>query len=462
MSFRKGEGDEIRQREIVADPLAIDELHQRYGPVVRIEPNVVSFVDPAATRFVYSATSKLPKSQWYKALLTNENDHAMTTLDPILHAPKKRAYAPHYTPNNLSLYQPEMREYTQLLLEKMDSYKGEKAFDCLVMFRRLLVDVIFISSYGQRINSLKQWDIETFKEDPTNEIVTSINLFPIRGVARSLIPKHLWNVLCKIPVKGWKRVVDSDIRVAEYVIAARDKIVQSDKKLDLSNGDFDMDGETDERLSLIHRLLRQQVRAKVEDRLSDRDIISEAMAHTIAGVDTSSTTLSYMMYTLACRPDVLAKLREEIDPLMPDDGQGGKRTPPDFQVLNCLPYLTGFVKESLRLYGSAPSLLERVVPESLQGQFSIKGVPIPAGMSQAVLPNSMLWLMWRSARESGSIVGTQSWSVHRNPEVFPEPYAFKPERWLDETEEMRATMMPFGTGGRICGGMNLAQYMLRI
>ncbi|KAG9046348.1 hypothetical protein FS837_004572, partial [Tulasnella sp. UAMH 9824] len=395
---------------------------------------------PAATRFVYSATSKLPKSQFYKALLTNENDHAMTTLDPILHAPKKRAYAPHYTPNNLSLYQPEMREYTQLLLEKMDSYKGEKAFDCLVMFRRLLVDVIFISSYGQRINSLKQWDIETFKEDSASEIVTSINLFPIRGVARSLVPKHLWDVLCKIPVNGWKRVVDSDIRVAEYVIAARDKIVQSDKKLDLSNGDFDMDGETDERLSLIHRLLRQQVRAKVEDRLSDRDIISEAMGHTIAGVDTSSTTLSYMMYTLACRPDILSKLREEIDPLMPEDGQGGKRTVPDFQVLNRLPYLTGFVKESLRLYGSAPSFLERVVPESLQGQFSIKGVPIPAG----------------------SIVGTQAWSVHRNPEVFPEPYAFKPERWLDETEEMRATMMPFGTGGRICGGMNLAQYMLRI
>ncbi|KAG9024506.1 hypothetical protein FS837_005341, partial [Tulasnella sp. UAMH 9824] len=180
--------------------------------------------------------------------------------------------------------------------------------------------------------------------------------------------------------------------------------------------------------------------AKVEDRLSDRDIISEAMAHTIAGVDTSSTTLSYMMYTLACRPDILAKLREEIDPLMPEDGQGGKRTAPDFQVLNRLPYLTGFVKESLRLYGSAPSFLERVVPGSLQGQFSIKGVTIPAG----------------------SIVGTQSWSVHRNPEVFPEPYAFKPERWLDETEEMRATMMPFGLGGRICGGMNLAQYMLRI
>ncbi|KIO32887.1 hypothetical protein M407DRAFT_18345 [Tulasnella calospora MUT 4182] len=420
--------------------LVIDELHQKYGPVVRVEPNVVAFLDAATTRFVYSSTSKLPKSQFYKALLTNENDHAMTTLDPLLHAPKKRAYGPHYTPNNLSLYQPEMREYTQLLLEKMDSYKGQKSFDCLVLFRRLLVDVIFVSSYGQRINSLKQWDTETFKEDPASEIVASINLFPIRGVFRASVPKYLWDVLCKIPIKAWKRVVDSDRRVAEYVIAARDKLVQTDKRLDLTTGDLETDGETDERLSLIHRLLRQQVKAKAEDRLSDRDIISEAMGHTIAGVDTSSTTLSYMMYTLANRPDILAKLREEIDPLMPDDGQSGKRTAPDFLVLNRLPYLTGFVKESLRLYGSGPSLLERVVPQTLQGEFSIKGIPIPAG----------------------SVVGTQAWSVHRDPAVFPDPYAFQPERWLEETEEMRSAMMPFGTGGRICGGMNLAQYMLRI
>jgi len=94
----------------------------------------------------------------------------------------------------------------------------------------------------------------------------------------------------------------------------------------------------------------------------------------------------------------------------------------------------------LRLYASAPSLLERVVPESLQGDFIIKGY--------AIAP--------------GTIIGTQAWSVHRDAKVFPDPYAFKPERWLNETEEMRASWIPFGTGGRICGGMNLAQFMLRI
>ena len=73
-----------------------------------------------------------------------------------------------------------MHEYARMLLTKLDEYAGDRAFDGLVLFRRLMVDVIFISSYGQNLGSLKRWDMETFKEDETSEIVASINLFPIR------------------------------------------------------------------------------------------------------------------------------------------------------------------------------------------------------------------------------------------------------------------------------------------
>ena len=52
-----------------------------------------------------------------------------------------------------------------------------------------------------------------------------------------------------------------------------------------------------------------------------------------------------MLYTLGLRPEILAKLRAEIDPLMVNDGHGGERKVPDYQVLNKLPYLTAFIKE---------------------------------------------------------------------------------------------------------------------
>jgi cytochrome P450 len=109
------------------------------------------------------------------------------------------------------------------------------------------------------------------------------------------------------------------------------------------------------------------------------------------------------------------------------------------------------LSEGLRLYGAAPSLLERVVPDSsaktaLPEAFDLMGYALPPG----------------------TLVGTQAWSAHRNSTVFPSPESFLPERWLEtgdnqgQLEAMNRHMMPFGTGSRVCGGQNLAQIVLRI
>ncbi|KAG8896162.1 hypothetical protein FRB99_009051 [Tulasnella sp. 403] len=277
---------------------------------------------------------------------------------------------------------------------------------------------------------------------------------PIRGVFRASVAAFLWHVLAKIPIEAWKPIVDCDSKVGACVIRARDAIFQRDRHLSerLTSGELDMGGETDEWLPLIHRLMRQQVKVKAEDHLSDRDIISEAMGQTITGVDTSATALSYMMYTLALRPDMLVKLRAESDPLMPTmDKVASVPLQISKSLTSCLtlsassknlrPPKRVFLHQcianrgrvALRLCGSGPSFLERVVPKSLNGLFNVKGYTISAG----------------------TVVNTQAWSVHRHDEVFPNPYAFKPEPWLDETEEMRS-------GGRFCRGMNLAHCMLRI
>ena len=54
--------------------------------------------------------------------------------------------------------------------------------------------------------------------------------------------------------------------------------------------------------------------------------------------------------------------------------------------------------------------------------------------------------------------------MHRLSYVFPDPYIFKPERWLskNETNDMKSHFMPFGYGGRICGGQAMAIMMLKI
>ncbi|KAG8995785.1 hypothetical protein FRB93_001067 [Tulasnella sp. JGI-2019a] len=417
----------------------VHDLLQRYGGIVRIEPNQVAFLDQSAVRLAYGGSTKFQKSTFYKALKCNDIDNAMTILEPALHAVRRRAYAPHYTPTNLSLYQPEIHEFVNVLLDKMCQRNGKAPFDCLVMFRRFSIDNIFAASYGQRFDALKQWDIVNDTEDPAAKLSQAINLFPIRGVTKASVPKFVWGLISRIPISAWQSLVNSDREISEYVIKARDNIIANDPHFK-ATGEIERNHLGDERLSLMHRLLRQSLHAKPEDKLSDADIISEATSHTLAGVDTTSTVLSYMCYTLATHPDVLAKLRAEIDPLMPHDSEGGNRRVPDISVLNKLPYLNAFVKESLRVFTAGPSLLERIVPSKLDGPFFINGYEIPAG----------------------TIVATQSYSAHRVAEVFPEPDTFKLERWFEETDEMRSHMMPFGTGQRLCGGLNLAHLTLRI
>jgi len=103
----------------------------------------------------------------------------------------------------------------------------------------------------------------------------------------------------------------------------------------------------------------------------------------------------------------------------------------------------------LRVYGAAPSLLERVIPTStntVNDNFDLLGYGLPPG----------------------TVVGTQSWSSHRDSAVFPSPDTFLPDRWLETHTDpsqlslMHQHLMPFGAGGRLCGGQNLAHLVIRV
>lgn len=412
----------------------VQQLFEQYGPVVRIGPNKVVFRDLATTRSVYNH-HKFDKSTYYKSLLTNDGDHAMTTLEHAPHAMRRKAYAPHYTPTNLALYQPEIHEAVLEMVEKLNGVTESQPVECLRLFRHLAVDIVVNSSYGYRPGSIKKW-----ASNVEDKLSTAISDFPKRGILRSIFPTWAWNTICRIPNRRWRQLCDSDKIMAEFVSSQ----VQS-TRADIASGKAQVDCE---KRPLLQRLLTH--RYPSNEPMSDAHIISEAMGHMIAGADTTSVSLSYFFWELTRRADIMAKLRQELDVAMLDGN-----SIPDITTLNKLPYLNAFVKEGLRLYGAAPSLLERVVPESttsgpLNEGFNLMGFVLPPG----------------------TIVATQAWSLHRDSSVFYSPETFLPERWMEirgqgidntaHLTKMTQYMMPFGTGSRVCGGQNLAQVMLRV
>ncbi|OCH89992.1 cytochrome P450 [Obba rivulosa] len=412
----------------------VQTLFERYGPVVRVGPNKVIFCDATTMRSVYSV-HKFDKSSYYKSLLTNNNDHSMTTLPHADHAARRKVWAPHYIPSNLALFQTEINDFTINLAETLDRIAGKTSVDCLDLFRHLMVDIISSTVFGVRQGSLDNWALNI--HDPLSSAVYD---FPKRGILRSAVPTWAWNLVCRIPNQRWRQICDSDRIMAEFVGS---RLYEMRAKIQATV----VTGETDEKMCLLQRMIQHRVFATHEG-MSDQDIISESMGHLVAGVDTSSTTLSYLFWELSRRSDIMKRLQMELDDAMPD-----RRVLPDTYILSTLQYLNAFIKEGLRLYGAAPSLLERVVPSTsaskIDDAFDMMGYALPPG----------------------TIVSTQAWSMHRDADVFPSPETFLPERWLpvdgspaDEDRLLRMSqhMMPFGFGSRVCGGQNLAQMVMRV
>ena len=149
--------------------------------------------------------------------------------------------------------------------------------------------------------------------------------------------------------------------------------------------------------------------------MSDAEIRDELLTLLVAGHETTATALSWAMERLVRHPDKLERLRAEA--LAGEDA-----------------YLTATIQETLRL---RPVIV--IVIRKLTEPIELGGYELPAGAS--VTPCIHL--------------------VHRNPEIYPEPDAFVPERFLDNPPGTY-TWIPFGGGIRRCLGAAFAQFEMQV
>lgn len=133
------------------------------------------------------------------------------------------------------------------------------------------------------------------------------------------------------------------------------------------------------------------------------------------------------MYYLLKTPTALSQLRQEIDA----HAILGDNEVVTYASVKNLPYLRACLDESLRLLPPISGGLHRVTPPeglTIDGQFI-------AGKT---------------------IVAVPIYTAHRNPDVFPEPEEYRPERWLgEESKAMQASFIPFSAGARGCIGRNI-------
>jgi len=158
--------------------------------------------------------------------------------------------------------------------------------------------------------------------------------------------------------------------------------------------------------------------------MSDRQLRDEILTFFTAGHETTANALSWTWYLLACNPAAEARLHAELDRVL-----GGPM--PAFADLAELNWTRMVIEEAMRLYPPAHTISRTAVGEDWIG-----GVRVPPGALITISP----------------------YVTHRNPNLWPEPERFDPERFapVASAGRHRFAYLPFGGGPRICIGNNFA------
>ncbi|CVK86923.1 related to benzoate 4-monooxygenase cytochrome P450 [Fusarium proliferatum] len=386
----------------------IHELHQRYGPVVRVSPGEVAVSDLEAFSKIHKIGSGFLKSAWYDAVTPDREPGIFVMRDPHQHAARRRLFARAFSVSSLlANWESEIRQKTELAVNNIKRDAQSTGADVFKWWTLMATDVIAHLSFGESFRML-----ELGKQTSYIDAIQSALL--MSGIRAEL--SWIYPLLRRLPFQGLKKLLNADNVVLEHgSIAVRN--MQSA-------------GDGFSKANLFSQMLAESD-SQEKTSLSTSSVQQEASNLIVAGSDTTAVTLTYLIWAVLKQPQLQAELEREISELSDEL---------TFDELKSAPLLNSVIEETLRLYGAAPGALPRVVPGK---GLDVCGHYIPPG----------------------TVVSTQAFTLHRNENIFEDAQRFNGYRFVDKsilTAAQKAAFSPFGAGSRICIGLHLAWMELRL
>uniref|UniRef100_A0A182J4W3 Uncharacterized protein n=1 Tax=Anopheles atroparvus TaxID=41427 RepID=A0A182J4W3_ANOAO len=306
------------------------------------------------------------------------------------------------------------------LEQYMEENHGQPEVEMKDVLGRFTTDVIGTCAFGIECNSLKEPQSEFRKY--------GLKAFELKPV--TLTKFFFASTYPNVARKLGTRITLPDVE--DFFLNIVRETVDFREKNNVQRNDF------------MNLLLQIKNKGKLDDAIASvgkgevgmtlNELAAQVFIFFLAGFETSSTTQSFCLYELAKNPDIQERLREEINSAI--EANGGEVT---YDLVMGIQYLDNVINETLRKYPPVDTLTRKPAQDYV----------IPG--TQHVLPEGM-------------IVQIPIYAIQRDPEHYPEPDRFDPDRFTPEEVKKRHpyVFLPFGEGPRICIGLRFGMMQTKV
>ncbi|KAI8115355.1 putative cytochrome P450 4d14 [Lucilia cuprina] len=401
----------------------VQQCKEKYGKIYRLwvlHQVSVFVLDVKYLEVIFGSQQMIKKSQLYDFIAGWLGRGLLLSWGKKWHS-RRKIITPTFHFKILEQFVEIFDQQSSVMVEKLYAKAdGKTEIDIFPVVCLCALDIITETAMGVKVNA---------QEKPGLEYVQAIAKMSQISANRVFSPLQRTDFLFRLSApKLFKQTEHCIATLHKFTI---DVIEQRRMALEqsLKDGSFkkasdDSDLNTKKRMALLDVLLQSTVNGAP---LTNEDIREEVDTFMFEGHDTTTSGIAFALYLIARHPEVQAKLVEEIKHVLGTD----KSKPVGFRDLQDLKYMECVIKETLRLYPSVPVIGREITEDILVGD-----ITIPANTN----------------------ININLFAVMRDPDYFPEPNAFKPERFSDDSMQKvnPFAYAPFSAGPRNCIGQKFA------
>ncbi|KAI1633230.1 putative flavonoid 3-hydroxylase [Biscogniauxia mediterranea] len=398
---------------------SLNEMHDKYGPIVRINPHEIHVRDSTWLGTLYTGPAHGKRNKYAPfAWLAGTPRAAFGTVEHDLHRLRRSAINPMFSKSAIAAAAPVMYDHVENLLNLMDKQINRDGFaEVRTNYLAYSTSNIFSYSIGQPSGLL---------EDEKRAVQWRRSIGA--SAEWTLVARHFtW--LLRYVLKMPRRIMNVVLHDLSGIAGSHHDMSNLAIKEIESHGRQGEDENKTGGFPNVFQLILSNDNLPPCEKTPSR-MAEEAFILIGAGGETTARAMTAATYFVLSNKDtVLPKLKEELLTVMPDP-----LSRPSVRELERLPWLTAVIKESLRVMALFTSRFPVVSPDK---PLQYKEWIIPAGT-----PTSM------STRD-----------ILHDPGIFERPNEFLPERWLPSNpniDMLNRYFVPFSHGNRVCVGMNFA------